>query len=108
MNGPLGRFTSAGKMKGCAVLRSHGGRVQAIQDGEVHIDIAILAAPTADSFGNGNALYGPSACGVLGYSLADYMYADKVIVVTDNLIAFPCMPMQIEGNYVDYVVKVIK
>ena len=108
MNGPLGRFTSAGKMKGCAVLRSHGGRVQAIQDGEVHIDIAILAAPTADSFGNGNALFGPSACGVLGYSLVDFMYADKVIVVTDNLTAFPCMPMQIEGNYVDFVVKVDK
>jgi len=108
MNGPLGRFTSAGKMKGCAVLRSHGGRVQAIQDGEVHIDIAILAAPTADSFGNGNALFGSSACGVLGYSLADFMYADKVILVTDNLIAFPCMPMQIEGSYVDFVVKVDK
>jgi citrate lyase subunit alpha/citrate CoA-transferase len=108
MNGPLGRFTSKGKMKGCAILRSHGGRVQAIQDGEVHIDIAVMAAPTADPFGNANALYGPSACGVLGYSLADYMYADRVIVVTDNLIAFPCMPMQIEGNYVDFVVKVDK
>jgi citrate lyase subunit alpha/citrate CoA-transferase len=108
MNGPLGKYTTNGKMKGCAVLRSHGGRVQAIQDGEVHIDIAILAAPTADPFGNGNALYGPSACGVLGYSLVDYMYADKVIVVTDNLISFPCMPMQIEGSYVDFVVKVDK
>ncbi|MDP4291886.1 MAG: citrate lyase subunit alpha [Bacteroidota bacterium] len=108
MNGPLGNFTTSGKMKGCAVLRSHGGRFQAIQDGEVHIDIAILAAPTADPFGNGNGLYGPSACGVLGYSLADYMYADRVIVVTDNLIPFPCMPMQIQGNYVDFVVKVDK
>lgn len=108
MNGPLGHFTTSGKMNGCAVLRSHGGRVQAIQDGEVHIDIAILAAPTADFFGNGNALFGPSACGVLGYSLVDCMYADKVIVVTDNLITFPCMPMQIEGNYVDFVVEVDK
>ncbi len=48
MNGPLGRFVSEGKMKGTAVLRSHGGRVQAIQDGEVKIDIAVLAAPSAD------------------------------------------------------------
>lgn len=106
MNGPLGRFTSKGKMKGCAVLRSHGGRVQAIQDGEVHVDIAVIAAPTADPFGNANALDGKSACGILGYSLADYLYADKVIVVTDNLIPFPCMPMQVQGNYVDYVVVV--
>ena len=108
MNGPLGRFTTQGKMSGLAVLRSHGGRVQAIQDGEVHIDIAVIAAPTADAFGNANAINGPSACGILGYSLADYMYADKVIVVTDNLIPFPCMPMQIQGNYVDYVVVVDK
>ncbi len=52
LNGPLGAFASSGGMRGKAVLRSHGGRWQAVQDGEVHIDIAILAAPTADAFGN--------------------------------------------------------
>jgi len=108
MNGPLGRFTSYGGMKGCAVLRSHGGRVQAIQDGELKIDIAIIAAPTADAFGNATATDGASACGILGYSLVDMFYAEKVIVVTDNLIPFPCMPFQIQGNYVDYVVVVDK
>jgi citrate lyase subunit alpha/citrate CoA-transferase len=108
MNGPLGRFTSYGGMKGCAVLRSHGGRVQAVQDGEVKIDIAVIAAPTADPFGNATATEGASACGILGYSLVDMMYADHVIVVTDNLIPFPCMPFQIQGNYVDYVVVVDK
>jgi citrate lyase subunit alpha/citrate CoA-transferase len=104
MNGPLGRFVSEGRMKGTAVLRSHGGRVQAIQDGEVKIDIAVLAAPTADSYGNAKGTGGSSACGVLGYAKADSMYADKVIVVTDNLTELPCLPMEIEGNYVDYVV----
>jgi citrate lyase subunit alpha / citrate CoA-transferase len=108
MNGPLGRFVSEGKMKGTAVLRSHGGRVQAIQDGEVKIDIAVLAAPTADAFGNARGTGGASACGVIGYAKADSMYAEKVIVVTDNLIEFPCFPMEIEGNYVDYVVVVDK
>jgi citrate lyase subunit alpha / citrate CoA-transferase len=108
MNGPLGRFVSEGKMKGTAVLRSHGGRVQAIQDGEVQIDIAVMAAPSADSFGNANGASGPSACGVLGYAKADCMYASKVIVVTDNLVDLPCYPMEIEGNYVDYVVVVDK
>jgi citrate lyase subunit alpha/citrate CoA-transferase len=34
------------------------------------------------------------------------MYADSVIVVTDNLVAFPCLPWQIQGNNVDYVVEV--
>ena len=104
MNGPLGRFVSEGRMKGTAVLRSHGGRVQAIQDGEVKIDIAVLAAPTADPYGNAKGTGGSSACGVLGYAKADSMYADKVIVVTDNLTELPCFPMEIEGNYVDYVV----
>jgi citrate lyase subunit alpha/citrate CoA-transferase len=108
MNGPLGKFVSEGKMKGQGVLRSHGGRYQSIQDGEVQIDIAVIGAPTADVFGNANGLYGPSACGLLGFALADSQYADKVIVVTDNLVPFPCIPWQIQGNYVDYTVVIEK
>ncbi len=106
MNGPLGRFTSVGKMKGDGVLRSHGGRYQAVQDGQVHIDIAVIAAPTADPFGNANGVTGPSASGLIGFALADSEYADNVIVVTDNLVDFPCIPWQIQGNNVDYVVKI--
>ncbi|HEX6560112.1 MAG TPA: citrate lyase subunit alpha [Longimicrobiales bacterium] len=106
MNGPLGEFTSHGGMPGVGVLRSHGGRFQAVQDGEVHIDIAIIAAPSADFFGNADGSHGKSACGSLGFALADAMYADRVIVVTDNLVPFPCVPWQIQGNYVDCVVVV--
>ncbi len=106
MNGPLGRYTSEGRMKGIGVLRSHGGRYQAIQDGDVHIDIAVIAAPTADSFGNATGDRGPSACGLLGFALADSEYAEKVIVVTDNLVDFPCYPWQIQGNNVDHVVEI--
>jgi citrate lyase subunit alpha/citrate CoA-transferase len=106
MNGPLGAYCSHGHMRGLGVLRSHGGRWQAIQDGEVHIDIAVIAAPTADPFGNADGSHGPSACGSLGFALADSMYADHVIVVTDNLVAFPCIPWQIQGNNVDFVVEV--
>jgi len=106
MNGSLGRFTSQGKMKGMGILRSHGGRYQAIQDGEVVIDIAVIAAPTADAFGNATGDRGPAACGLLGFALADSQYANKVIVVTDNLVPFPCIPWQIQGNNVDYVVVV--
>ncbi len=104
MNGPLGRFVSEGGMKGTGMLRSHGGRYQAIQDGEVEIDIAVIGAPSADAFGNANGLYGPSSCGLLGFALADSQYAGKVIVVTDNLVDFPCIPWQIQGNYVDFTV----
>ncbi len=106
MNGPLGDYCTQGRMRGLGVLRSHGGRWQAIQDGEVHIDIAVIAAPSADPFGNANGSHGPSACGSLGFALADSLYADHVIVVTDNLVPFPCVPWQIQGNDVDYVVEV--
>jgi citrate lyase subunit alpha/citrate CoA-transferase len=106
MNGPLGDYCTQGKLRGMGVLRSHGGRWQAIQDGEVHIDIAVIAAPAADPFGNSDGSHGKSACGSLGFALADSIYADHVIVVTDNLVPFPCIPWQIQGHNVDYVVEV--
>ena len=43
LNGPLGDYCTQGKMRGMGVLRSHGGRWQAIQDGEVRIDIAAVS-----------------------------------------------------------------
>jgi citrate lyase subunit alpha / citrate CoA-transferase len=104
LNGPLGDYVSAGRMRGLGVLRSHGGRYQAIQDGEMHVDIAVIAAPSSDPFGNCNGVNGSSACGGLGFALGDAQYADRVIVVTDNLVEFPCVPWQIHGNWVDFVV----
>ena len=106
MNGPIGRFCSEGRMKGMGVLRSHGGRFQAIQDGDLHIDIGIIPAPCADATGNANGVYGASACGPLGFGLADSLYADKVIMLTDNLVPFPCIPWEIQGQNVDYMVEV--
>lgn len=108
LNGPLGDYASSGHMRGMGVLRSHGGRWQAIQDGELHIDIAVIAAPTSDPFGNCNGVEGPSACGGIGFAMADAQYADRVIVVTDNLVPFPCLPWQIQGNLVDFVVVMDK
>jgi len=108
MNGPLGDYCTDGKMRGMGVLRSHGGRWQAIQDGEVRVDIAVIAAPCADAFGNANGVNGPAACGSLNFALADSLYADKVIVVTDHIVPFPAIPWQIQGNNVDFVVEVDK
>ena len=108
MNGPVGRLCTEGGLKKTAVLRSHGGRYRAIQDGDLHIDVAFIAAPTADPHGNANGVHGPSACGPLGFALADSLYADKVVVVTDNLVPFPTYPWSIEGGNVDYVVPIEK
>ncbi len=106
LNGELGRFASQGKMRGLANVRSHGGRYRAIQDGDVRIDIAVLAAPAADAFGNASGVLGRAPCGPLGFALADSQYAEHVIVVTDTLVPFPCVPWHIQGNYVDQVVVV--
>ncbi len=106
MNGPVGRLCSVGDMHKTAILRSHGGRYRAIQDGDLKIDAAFISAPTADVHGNANGVHGPSACGPLGFALADSLYAEQVAVVTDNLVPFPTWPWSIEGGNVDYIVKI--
>jgi citrate lyase subunit alpha / citrate CoA-transferase len=106
LNGPLGDYASQGKMRGLAILRSHGNRYRSIQDGDVHVDIAVIAAPASDHFGNCTGAEGKSACGGLGFAVADSEYAGHVIVVTDQLVEFPCVPWQIAGSLVDQVVVV--
>jgi len=108
MNGPVGRLCSTGGMNKTAILRSHGGRYRAIQDGDLKIDVAFIASPTADVHGNANGIHGPSACGPLGFALADSLYADQVVLVTDNLVPFPTWPWSIEGGNVDYIVPIDK
>ncbi|MCK4756886.1 MAG: citrate lyase subunit alpha [Thermoplasmata archaeon] len=106
INGPVGRTVSEGKMHDLAVLRSHGSRVRAIHIGALKIDTAFVAAPIADKYGNSNGREGPSACGPLGYALADARYANHCVVMTDNLQPYPVMPPIISQVYVDWVVEV--
>ncbi len=105
VNGPVAEAISAGKLKGEFVMYTHGGRPQAIESGRLHIDVAILAVPAVDSFGNGMGTIGKSACGSLGYAVSDLMYADKTVFVTDTFID-ECGDAQLSGRYVDYVLKV--
>ncbi|MBU0927058.1 MAG: citrate lyase subunit alpha [Spirochaetes bacterium] len=106
MNGAVGAACSRGAMRGTAVLRSHGGRQRAIQDGDLHIDAAFIAAPCADPAGNANGLFGKSACGPLAYPVPDSLYADRVAVITDGLVPYPCAPRSISGGNVDWVLEV--
>lgn len=103
VRGNIGEAISTGKLKGLAIMRSHGGRVRAIEEGEVHIDIAFIGAPTCDEYGNCRANGGKSDCGVLSYAMADANYADKVVAVTDCLVPFPNIPASISMINVDYV-----
>ena len=106
IRGRIGDVVSEGKLKTPAIIRSHGGRPRAIEAGEVHIDIAVVAAPTADCVGNCRGIGGKSNCGSLGYAMTDAKYADHVIVVTDCLVDFPNMPASVEAIDVDAVVVV--
>ncbi len=88
------------------ILRPHGARPRAIESGELMIDVAFLGASAADEYGNCTGQVGPNACGSMGYAFVDAHNAGKVVVVTDNLVDFPCAPISISQQYVDYVVKV--
>lgn len=103
VRGKIGEAISFGKLKKPAVIRSHGGRVRAIEEGDVHIDIAFIGAPTADEYGNARGVGGKSDCGVLSYSVVDSQYADNVVVITDCLVPFPNFPASISMTNVDYV-----
>ncbi len=106
MNGSVGAAATYGILPKCAVLRSHGGRIRAIHSGDVRIDVAFLAASSADPYGNCNGIFGPNFFGPVGLARADAMFAEHVVIVTDNLVEYPCYPISISQKYVDYVVKV--
>ncbi len=106
MSGPVATAVSQGKLKNPAVLTSHGGRPRAISQGDVHVDVAFIAAPGADRSGNLNGVAGPSACGALGYAIVDASHADIVVAVTDHLVDYPLCPVEIPQSQVDYVVTV--
>jgi citrate lyase subunit alpha / citrate CoA-transferase len=106
INDIVGYETSKGVLKEPIVLRSHGGRVRAIEAGELTIDVAFIGASEADELGNCNGVNGPSAFGPMGYAYADAQYADTVVVITDNLVPFPVNPIRIPMSHVDYVVQV--
>lgn len=102
----LGTAVSEGLLKKPVIIRSHGGRARAIEDGELHIDVAFIGAPSCDKMGNINGYMGKSACGSLGYAMTDAQYADCVVAITDNLVEYPNLPASIGQMYVDYVLVV--
>ena len=110
LRGELAREISGGLMEEPVIFRSHGGRGAAIAAGDLHIDVAFLGASSSDPLGNacgysrsGNA---KSICGSLGYALPDARYADKVVILTDDLVPYPNTPNSISESDVDYVVEV--
>jgi len=104
--GPVAEAISTGRLKYPARLMTHGGRARAIENDELHIDVAFIAAPACDPQGNLNGTCGASACGFLSYAYADAEYADIVVAVTDYLTEYPLYPIEIPESRVDYVLLV--
>jgi len=107
LRGKLGEAISSGELASPVIIRSHGGRARAIEEGSIQIDVAFIAAPSADGEGNVTGAMGPEACGSLGYAMVDAKHAKHVIAITDNLVPFPLAPkISIPQNLVDQVVVV--
>lgn len=51
VSGPVAEAVSSGLLPRAAVFRTHGGRARAIECGDLHIDVAFIAAPSADAYG---------------------------------------------------------
>ena len=110
LRGKLAQEVSHGILKEPVVFRSHGSRGSAIASGELHIDVAFLGASSSDPMGNAagysRSENAKSICGSIGYALPDAQYADKVVVLTDDLVPYPNRPSGISELDVDSVVVV--
>ncbi|MFW9993335.1 MAG: citrate lyase subunit alpha [Candidatus Odinarchaeota archaeon] len=107
MNGPIGKAVSTGEITIPTTLRSHGGRARAVECGDLRIDVSFVATPACDELGNMNGCQGPSAFGANGFANdTDSIYADCVVLVTDNLTEEPVTPVSIKAPNVDYIVTV--
>lgn len=110
LRGELANEISRGLMEEPVIFRSHGGRGSAIANGDLHIDVAFIGAPSSDPLGNAcgysRSENAKSICGSLGYALPDAQYADKVVILTDDLVPYPNTPNSISEHDVDFVVEV--
>lgn len=110
MRGRLADEISKGLMDIPVTFRSHGGRAYAIESGQLKIDVAFLGAPSCDPYGNANGYSRDHdtgiSCGSMGYAKLDALYADKVVIITDNIVPYPNAPFGIPQSQVNYIVKV--
>lgn len=103
VRGRIGEVISAGKLTSPAIIRSHGGRPRAVEAGEVHIDIAFLAAASSDCCGNASGVGGKNNFGSFGFGTHDSHYADHTVIITDTLVDFPNLPSSVSAIDVDCV-----
>lgn len=104
--GPIAKAISGGILDKPVILHTHGGRPRSMKNGELKVDVAFIAAPAADIYGNITGILGPAACGSLGYAFTDVDCASKVVAITDHIVKYPLFPISIPQHKVDYIVKI--
>lgn len=105
LRGPLAEEISRGLLAQPVQIHSHGGRVNLIESGELHIDVAFLGVPACDEFGNANGYSGDACCGSLGYAKVDAKHADTVVLLTEALVPYPHHPASLAQDRVDLIVQ---
>lgn len=105
LRGPLAEEISRGLLAQPVQIHSHGGRVNLIESGELHIDVAFLGVPACDEFGNANGYSGDACCGSLGYAKVDAQHADTVVLLTEALVPYPHHPASLAQDRVDLIVQ---
>ncbi|MBU4190465.1 MAG: citrate lyase subunit alpha [Candidatus Thermoplasmatota archaeon] len=106
INDVVGDYVSKHPLQNPVILRSHGRRWADVKTGNLHINIAVIAASSSDEKGNCTGITGKNSFGPIIYSQIDAMKADHVIVATDNVVEYPCRYQEIAEGFVDYVVNV--
>jgi citrate lyase subunit alpha / citrate CoA-transferase len=106
ISGPVGEAIARGVLAEPVVLRTHGGRARALDEGDLSVDVAFVAAPSADVMGNISGREGRAVCGTMGYPQSDVAVARHVIAVTDCLVSYPAALIDIPQTDVDAVVLV--
>ena len=69
---------------------------------DLHIYVAFLGASSSDPAGNASGYsrseHAKSICGSLGYAKPDAQDADKVVIITDDLVDYPNTPNSISEH----------
>jgi len=106
INGPVAHYISKNGLPGTLKMQTHGGRARSVIEGNNKIDIAFIAAPYVNHYGDTVGYLGKNKCGSLGYAVADSIYAKIKVLVTDNLVDEEILHPEISGSNIDYILLV--
>ncbi len=88
-------------MKGKISVGTQDDGVPGSKSGEAKVDVAFIAAPSCDAYGNIRGIQRTAA----GACQED-ITADTVIVITESMADHPICPIRISQRQADYIVKI--